>query len=58
MSRPEAARYRTTNWRSDDALRRRGSLLIWLDKDMAWLATKAGVLAVGWCSLMRPVSSA
>jgi hypothetical protein len=43
MSKPEAARYRTTNWKSyNDALRRRGSLLIWLDKDMAWLADRAG----------------
>lgn len=43
MSKPEAARYRTTNWKSyNEALKRRGSLLIWLDKDMAWLAAKAG----------------
>ena len=43
MTKPEAARYRTTNWKSyNDALRRRGSLLIWLDKDMAWLASRAG----------------
>lgn len=45
MSKLEAARYRTTNWKSyNDALRRRGSLLIWLDKDLAWLADKAGRL--------------
>jgi hypothetical protein len=43
MSKPEAARYRTTNWKSyNEALKRRGSLLIWLDKDMVWLAAKAG----------------
>ena len=43
MSKPEAARYRTTNWKSyNEALRRRGSLLIWLDKDMAWLADRVG----------------
>ncbi|WP_435170913.1 IS5 family transposase [Falsirhodobacter sp. 1013] len=43
MSKPEAVRYRTTNWKSyNKALRRRGSLLIWLDKDMVWLAHKAG----------------
>lgn len=43
MTKPEPARYRTTNWKScNDALRRRGSLLIWLDKDMAWLANRAG----------------
>jgi len=38
MSKPEAVRYRTTNWKSyNKALKRRGSLLIWLDKDMVWL---------------------
>lgn len=43
MSKPEPARYRTTNWKSyNEALKRRGSLLIWLDKDMVWLAPKAG----------------
>jgi len=35
MTKPAPARYRTTNRRSyNDALRQRGSLLIWLDKDM------------------------
>ena len=39
MSKPTPARYRTTNWSSHTAsLRKRGSLLIWLDKEMAWLA--------------------
>ena len=43
MTKSEAARYRTTNWKSyNDALKQRGSLLIWLDKDMTWLAPKAG----------------
>lgn len=43
MTKPEPARYRTTNWKScNDALKQRGSLLIWLDKDMTWLAAKAG----------------
>ena len=43
MTKPEPARYRTTNWKSyNAALRRRGSLLIWLDKDMMWLANRAG----------------
>jgi hypothetical protein len=43
MSKPDATHYRTTNWKSyNDALRRRGSLLIWLDKDMEWRAPKAG----------------
>ena len=45
MTKPEPARYRTTNWKSyNAALRRRGSLLIWLDKDMEWIAPKAGRL--------------
>ena len=43
MSKRAPARYRTTNWRScNEALKRRGSLLIWLDRDMVWLAPKAG----------------
>ncbi len=43
MSKPEAARYRMTNWKSyNESLRRRGSPLIWMDKDMVWLANKAG----------------
>ena len=43
MTRPDPLRYRTTNWKSyNDALRRRGSLLIWLDSDMVWLAPKTG----------------
>ena len=42
MSKPEAVRYRTTNWKSyNKALKRRGSLLIWLDKDMVWLPPAA-----------------
>jgi hypothetical protein len=39
MSKPSPARDRTTNWASYTfSLRKRGSLLIWLDKDMTWLA--------------------
>ena len=39
MSKPSPTRYRTTNWSSyTAALRKRGSLLIWLDKEMTWLA--------------------
>lgn len=35
--------YGTTNWKSyNEALKRRGSLLVWLDKDLVWLAPKAG----------------
>ncbi|MBC7153651.1 MAG: IS5/IS1182 family transposase, partial [Rhodobacteraceae bacterium] len=33
MSKPKPTRYRTTNWSAyNSALRKRGSLLIWLDK--------------------------
>ena len=43
MSKPEPGRYRTTNWSAYDvALRKRGSLLIWLDKEMTWLAPHDG----------------
>ncbi|PHV11816.1 IS5 family transposase [Chitinimonas sp. BJB300] len=36
-------RYTTTNWHEyDAALTARGSLLVWLDKDMQWLAQPAG----------------
>ncbi len=43
MTKPEPARSRTTNCKScNDALKQRGSLLSWLDKDMAWVATKEG----------------
>jgi len=43
MSKPSPALYRTTNWSSDSAsLCKRGSLLIWLDKDMTWLAPHDG----------------
>ena len=43
MSKPSPARYRTTNWSSYTALlRKRGSLLIWLDQDMTWLAPHDG----------------
>jgi hypothetical protein len=39
MSKPAPARYRTTNWSEyNAALRRRGSLLVWLDREMEWLA--------------------
>ncbi len=43
MSKPAPTRYRTTNWKAyNAALRKRGSLLIWLDKEMVWLAPKDG----------------
>ena len=43
MSKPKPARDRTTNWSTyNDALRKRESLLIWLDKEMTWLAPHDG----------------
>lgn len=43
MSKPTPSRYRTTNWSSYTAsLRKRGSLLIWLDKEMTLLAPLDG----------------
>ena len=36
-------RYRTTNWREyNAALKARGSLLVWLDRDMTWVAPTTG----------------
>ena len=43
MRKPALARYRTTNWSEYNAgLRRRGSLLVWLDREMEWAAPKRG----------------
>ncbi|EYD78391.1 Mobile element protein [Rubellimicrobium mesophilum DSM 19309] len=43
MSKPSPARYRTTNWPGYNAsLRQRGSLLVWLDREMEWSAPKLG----------------
>ena len=43
MSKPPPARSRTTNWCSYNApLRKRVSLLIWVDKDMTWHAPRDG----------------
>lgn len=45
MGNPTPARYRRTNWPSYTAsLCERGSPLIWLDKDMTWLAPHDGSL--------------
>ena len=39
MSKPVPVRYRMTNWSEYNAsLCRRGSLLVWLDREMEWLA--------------------
>lgn len=43
MSKPSPACYRTTNWSGHTASRKkRGSLLIWLDREMTWLAPPDG----------------
>ena len=43
MTQHLPARYRTTNWSSyNAALKKRGSFLIWLDKEMTWLAPHDG----------------
>lgn len=43
MSETSPARYRMTNWSSyNQALRKRGSLPVWLDKDMTWRAPHDG----------------
>lgn len=43
MSKPSPAGYRTTNWSSYSAsLRKRGSPLIWLEKELIWLAPHDG----------------
>ena len=43
MSRPEPPRYRTTNWKTyNAALKSRGALTVWFDRDMQWLALPSG----------------
>ena len=43
MPKPAAKQYRTKNWKAYNAgLKSRGSLSIWLDKDMAWFAGGTG----------------
>ena len=43
MTKPAPPKYRTTNWSAyNAALKARGSLLIWFDRDMAWFAAKGG----------------
>lgn len=43
MTKPAPATYRTTNWRAyNAALRSRGSLLIWFNPKMEWLALPNG----------------
>jgi len=43
MPKPPAKQYRTKNWSAyNAALKSRGSLSIWLDKEMAWFAAGTG----------------
>jgi hypothetical protein len=43
MSGPAKPKYRTTNWKDyNTALKARGSLLVWLDKDMCWHGSASG----------------
>ena len=43
MSRPNTPTYKTMNWPAyNKALKRRGSLAIWFDPDMAWAAKPTG----------------
>jgi hypothetical protein len=43
MSRPNTPTYKTSNWPEyNKALKRRGSLTIWFDRDMAWAALPTG----------------
>ena len=43
MTKPAPLRYRTTNWRAyNAALKQRGSLLIWFDPEMEWVAAPRG----------------
>jgi len=43
MSKPAPPSYRATNWRAyNAALKQRGSLLIWFDPEMEWLAAPSG----------------
>jgi len=43
MNKPAPVTYLTTNWRAyNAALKQRGSLLIWFDPEMEWLAAPSG----------------
>jgi hypothetical protein len=43
MNKPNSQKYRTTNWSSyNAALKARGSLDVWFDPDMQWVASPCG----------------
>lgn len=56
MTKPSLARYRTTNLLGyNAALRKRGSLLIWPDREMTWLAPHDGRPASSVDSTTGPI---
>lgn len=43
MPKPQPQKYRATNWRDyNQSLKQRGSLLLWIDKEMDWLSPGSG----------------
>jgi hypothetical protein len=43
MSKPPKPKYRTTNWPAyNESLCQRGSLMLWIDKDMEWAGAPSG----------------
>ncbi|MDH2430972.1 IS5 family transposase [Pokkaliibacter sp. MBI-7] len=43
MNKPTSPKYKTTNWKSyNAALKARGALMIWLDRNMTWHGTPRG----------------
>src|SRR5574343_1433876 len=43
MPKPQPKKYQTLNWRDyNQSLKQRGSMLLWIDKDMDWLAPSSG----------------
>ncbi len=43
MPKQQATSYRTTNWREyNQSLKQRGLMLLWIDKEMDWLAAGSG----------------
>jgi Transposase DDE domain len=63
MTQSALQKYQTTNWKDyNDALKKRGSMLIWIDKDMAWNGTPSGKrgrsktysdLAIQFCLMIK-----
>lgn len=63
MPKPQPQKYRTTNWRDyNQSLKQRGSLLLWIDKEMHWLspgsskrgrADKFSDAAIQFCLMLK-----